>query len=157
MAELEMFEFDPLSSQSAGSYVKSVMQLTLGNVTTEADVHNEPVSNCKLSKGTGHKRPLQVDVWNENFKKLKSDDQNVFHEQLHGGIKNNSELRELKEMVANLTKSMNNMCISLTDRINILESNLSKDLAVLIEKKVKHDIGQAKQEINGKLSTFKRR
>jgi hypothetical protein len=80
-----------------------------------------------------------------------------FIEQLHGDIKNNSELRELKEMVANLTKSMNNMCISLTDRINILESNLSKDLAILIEKKVKHDIGQAKQEINGKLSTFKRR
>ena len=46
------------------------------------------------------------------------------------------------------------MCISLTDRINFLESNMSKDLAVLILKKVKHEIGQAKQEINSKLSNF---
>jgi hypothetical protein len=56
-------------------------------------------------------------------------------------------------MVANLTKSMNNMCISLTDRINILESNLSKDLAILIEKKVKHDIGQPVHVLNLQLLT----
>ena len=46
------------------------------------------------------------------------------------------------------------MCISLTDCITNLESNISKDLAVLIEKKVKHGIGKAKQEMNGKLSKF---
>ena len=46
--------------------------------------------------------------------------QDLFHEQLHDDIKNNSELSEFKELVANFTKSMNNMCISLTDRINFL-------------------------------------
>lgn len=48
MEELDIFEFDPLSSQSARSYVKSVMQSMVGNVIIEADIHNEPVSNCKL-------------------------------------------------------------------------------------------------------------
>ena len=48
MEELDIFEFDPLSSQLAGSYVKSVMQSMVGNVIIEADIHNEPVSNCKL-------------------------------------------------------------------------------------------------------------
>jgi hypothetical protein len=37
MEELDIFEFDPLSSQSAGSYVKSVMQSMVGNVIIEAD------------------------------------------------------------------------------------------------------------------------
>jgi hypothetical protein len=40
MEELDIFEFDPLSSQSAGSYVKSVMQSMVGNVIIEADIHN---------------------------------------------------------------------------------------------------------------------
>lgn len=79
MEELDIFEFDPLSSQSAGSYVKYVMPSMVGHVIIKADIHNEPVSNCKLRTGTGKKIPLEVDVCKKNVKKLKSDDQDLFH------------------------------------------------------------------------------
>lgn len=60
-------------------------------------------------------------------------------------------------MVGNLTKSMNNMCISLTDRINILESNMSKDLAVLIEKKLNMILVKPNKRLTVNYQTFKRR
>ncbi|CAG2220934.1 unnamed protein product [Mytilus edulis] len=64
-------------------------------------------------------------------------------------------MSDLKHLVYSLTQSMNTMHISLTERIDTLEKNMSKDLAQLIEQKVKHEVSQAKKEINGKLSSFK--
>ena len=49
---------------------------------------------------------------------------------------------------------MCSMHISLTER-DSLEKNMSKDLTQLIEQKVKHEVGQAKTEINSKLTIFK--
>ncbi|CAC5394515.1 unnamed protein product [Mytilus coruscus] len=66
-----------------------------------------------------------------------------------------SEMKELKEMMVGLTDSMNNMCISFTQRIDSLEKNMSIEITQLIEEKVKVEIDQVRQDFNDQLENFK--
>ena len=152
METASLIDFDPLCSKSAESYVESVMSPNVHKITVTADVHDQTVSNnSKANISFGQKRALDdLDKLSESAKKMKPNN----HRTTDIDTGKNSDINELKSMVESLTYSMNNMCISLTDRINKLEQNMTRDLAVLIEKKVKHEIGQVKQEINGTLSNF---
>lgn len=161
MDDHNLIDFDPLCSKSAESYVESVMAPSAQEVT--ADVHHDTVSTNYINQNNktnhksiaGHKRTLaEHDVQNESAKKKKPNEQIETHKDEYKGSNRDSDIRELKSMVEGLTKSMNNMCISLTDRINRFEQNMSKELAVLIEKKIKHEISQVKQEINCSMSVF---
>ncbi|CAG2244979.1 unnamed protein product [Mytilus edulis] len=155
-ARLAIIEFDPLSTESAESYVESVMTPKINKVAT-AEIHtaantSELVSN--FNKGASLKRPLDSDSDSSNkesVKKLRSDDSHSIATK----VCSNTDMSDLKHLVYSLTQSMNTMHISLTERIDTLEKNMSKDLAQLIEQKVKHEVSQAKKEINGKLSSFK--
>ncbi|VDH94852.1 Hypothetical predicted protein [Mytilus galloprovincialis] len=125
--------------------VESADQLCLAFANT-----SELVSN--FNKGASLKRPLDSDSSNkESVKKLRSDDSHSIATK----VCSNTDMSDLKHLVYSLTQSMNTMHISLTERIDTLEKNMSKDLAQLIEQKVKHEVSQAKKEINGKLSSFK--
>ncbi|VDI19919.1 Hypothetical predicted protein [Mytilus galloprovincialis] len=66
-----------------------------------------------------------------------------------------SEIKELKDMMLGLTDSMNNMCISLTQRIDSLEKNMSIEITQLIEEKVKVEIDQVRQDFNDQFNNFK--
>ncbi|CAG2188857.1 unnamed protein product [Mytilus edulis] len=66
-----------------------------------------------------------------------------------------SEMKELKDMMLGLTDSMNNMCISLTQRIDSLEKNMSIEITQLIEEKVKVEIDQVRQDFNDQFNNFK--
>lgn len=113
MEGLAIIEFDPLCTESAESYVESVMTPKINKVAT-TEIHaaantSELISN--LNKGASLKRPLDSDSsYTESVKKLRSDDSHSIATK----VCSNTDMSDLKHLVYSLTQSMNTMHISLS-------------------------------------------
>ncbi|XP_071147441.1 uncharacterized protein PF3D7_1120000-like [Mytilus edulis] len=157
-------ESDPMSKQSADSYVQTVMASNIVSVPVE--IHAErPVSNFNTFALTPRKttKRRRSDGNNKNGTKKQRNSPGVLDDKNRHALEDNqcigvqgkasnksdmntikvvskqtnsNDLNDLKIMVGNLTDSMNTLRDHLSTRIDSLESNFAKTIEKVVDRKI---------------------
>ncbi|CAG2217549.1 unnamed protein product [Mytilus edulis] len=172
MQGLDLLEFDPLNSKSAGSYVQSVMATSVVNqLITTADISVDVLNEKTVSNNNRLKRPHESDsdsdsdLYSENAKKLKPETVhnnrvNLIDGSPHSQCTQNKhcsdkldDICELKNLVVGLANSMNKFCDILTKRMGDIETNIPKQVANMIDQKVSEEMKKVREEFKTELKT----
>ena len=142
---------------------QSVMELNKFNeIVATADGHAEkPVNNFNSTNFIRGKRRLETDPQNGSVKKLKptrtsesplcSPSSGSDHE--YQSDQRSREISELKSLVVGLTGSMNNFCDIITKRMDDIETNISIQIANMIDVKVSAEMKKVKDQFQKDLKT----
>ncbi|CAG2202874.1 unnamed protein product [Mytilus edulis] len=172
MQGLDLLEFDPLNSKSAGSYVQSVMATSVVNqLITTADIHVDVLNEKTVSNNNRLKRPHESDsdsdsdLYSENAKKLKPETVhknrvNLIDGSPHSQCTQNKHcsdkldnICELKNLVVGLANSMKKFCDILTKRMGDIETNIPKQVTNMIDQKVSEEMKKVREEFKTELKT----